>query len=411
MSTTKLTQDIIASGLKCPAGKHRVELCDTEVSGLYIEVRGASPGAGTYYLRYKSGGKTAHQKLGRTSDMTLPAARKAARDLKAQIQLGNDPQREARERKAVITYGVFFREHYLPHVQDRKRSWKRDEELFRLRIDERFGGKRLNEITRQEVQIFQSELLKSGLAPATCDHHVKLIRQSLNRAVEWDMLDVNPVSGTKLFNADNRVENYLTDKQLEILMSVLRTDENRAICLIALFLLSTGARLNEALSCTWSQIDPKNLIWRIPAANSKSKRVRSVPLNASAMEVLSAVQTEGHFDHVFINRQTQKPYTTVHKVWGRIRRKAGLPHLRIHDLRHMYASFLVNAGCTLYEVQQILGHSDPKVTQRYAHLRSESLLKAAGFASAAIRGAGRSIETTTTTTPATQDQGELALST
>lgn len=73
-------------------------------------------------------------------------------------------------------------------------------------------------------------------------------------------------------------------------------------------------------------------------------------------------------------------------VWSRLRREAGLPHLRIHDLRHQYASFLVNSGRTLYEVQQILGHSDPSVTQRYAHLSSRSLQEAANSASVAIRG-------------------------
>ena len=74
------------------------------------------------------------------------------------------------------------------------------------------------------------------------------------------------------------------------------------------------------------------------------------------------------------------------KVWSRLRKAAGLPHLRIHDLRHQYASFLVNSGRTLYEVQQILGHSDPSVTQRYAHLSTASLQEAANSASVAIRG-------------------------
>ena len=93
--------------------------------------------------------------------------------------------------------------------------------------------------------------------------------------------------------------------------------------------------------------------------------------------------------HLFINRYTGKPYTTITKVWHRIREKAGLGHLRLHDLRHMYASFLVNSGRTLYEVQQILGHSDPKVTMRYAHLSTEALQEAANSASVRIEQAKR----------------------
>mgnify|MGYP001826033995 FL=1 len=117
--------------------------------------------------------------------------------------------------------------------------------------------------------------------------------------------------------------------------------------------------------------------------------MHSVPLNDSAIEVLDSLDTEDNFDHIFINRKTKKPYTTIHKSWSKLRVKAGLPHLRIHDLRHQYASFLVNSGRTLYEVQAILGHSDPKVTQRYAHLSTKALQEAANAASAAINGASR----------------------
>lgn len=188
-----------------------------------------------------------------------------------------------------------------------------------------------------------------------------------------------------LFHEDNKMENYLSGAELETLMAVLKTDENKAICQIIMYLLSTGARLNEALQATWSQIDMPRRIWRIPASNSKSKRIRSVPLNDSALDVLRQLASDS--DYLFINKQTGEPYTTIHKVWGRLRRKAGLPHLRIHDLRHQYASFLVNSGRTLYEVQQILGHSDPSVTQRYAHLSTKALQDAANSASVIIRDA------------------------
>ena len=112
-----------------------------------------------------------------------------------------------------------------------------------------------------------------------------------------------------------------------------------------------------------------------------------MPLNDSALEVLGQLDTEGQFEHLFVNRRTGKPYTTIMKVWSRLRAKAGLPHPAHPRPAAQYASFLVNSGRTLYEVQQILGHSDPSVTQRYAHLSSESLQAAANSASVAIRGA------------------------
>ena len=289
---------------------------------------------------------------------------------------------------AVLTFASFFEEHYLPYAKPRKRSWKRDDELYTLRIKDVFGHKRLNQITRQQIQSFHTDLLAQGLAPATCDHHIKLMKYSFNLAIDWGLLtEKNPAARIPLFNRDNKVEHYLDENQLEGLLKVLRSDENRTVCLIALFLLSTGARLNEALQAKWDQVDRQTRVWRIPASNSKSKRIRSVPLNDSALDVLKQLDTEGKFDHLFVNHQSGAAYTTIHKVWGRLRKNAGLSHLRIHDLRHQYASFLVNSGRTLYEVQSILGHSDAKVTQRYAHLSTKSLHEAANSATVIINGA------------------------
>ena len=217
---------------------------------------------------------------------------------------------------------------------------------------------------------------------------LKLLKHAFNLAIDWGLTDSNPAVRVPMFNRDNKVEHYLDGDQLERLLSVLRDDPNRAVCGIALFLLSTGCRLNEALSATWEQVNLQNRVWRIPALNSKSKRIRSVPLNDTAIGILSRLDTVGADGYLFINTQTGKPYTTIMKVWSRLRSKAGLPQLRIHDLRHQFASFLVNSGRTLYEVQSILGHSDAKVTQRYAHLSSRSLQDAANTASVMIQGGG-----------------------
>jgi len=198
----------------------------------------------------------------------------------------------------------------------------------------------------------------------------------------------NPASKVPLLFEDNKLENYLDDEELERLLTVLRTDENRIVCQIAMLLLSSSCRLNEILSAKWVDVDLEKKILKIRANNSKSRQLRSIPLNESALDVLNELDTRGKFEHLFINRHTGKPYTTITKVWHRIRQKAGLDHLRLHDLRHQYASsFLVNSGRTLYEVQQILGHSDSKVTQRYAHLSVKTLQEAANCASAKIKKA------------------------
>ncbi|MQM32416.1 MAG: integrase, partial [Candidatus Accumulibacter phosphatis] len=179
MPVVKLTPSFIAHQLLCPEGKSRIEMCCAETPGLYIEVRATSQGQGTYYLRYKDvNGKTCHQKVGRTIDLSLTDARKQAKSLRAEIALGADPRGQAKAQKEVLTFAEFFEGHYLPYVTPRKRSWLRDDELYRLRIKEVFGSKRLNQITRQQLQSFHTALLEKGLAHATCDHHLKLLKHA-----------------------------------------------------------------------------------------------------------------------------------------------------------------------------------------------------------------------------------------
>ena len=387
MAILKLTQDFINNSMHCPEDLKRIEYCDKEIPGLLIIVTTSSSG-GTFFLRYKNGsGKTSYSKIGRTNEVTLADARKKAKMLKLEIANGADPSNEKRVQKAVPTLAVFYEDHYKPYAAVHKRSASSDHQLYTCRLEARFGHLRLNQITKTMIIGFHNELRESGLAGATCDHYVKFLRHAFNLAIDWDMLKENPASGVKLFNLANNVEHYLDAAELETLMSVLKTGANRPVCMIAMFLLSTGARMNEVLSAEWSQINIRTRTWKIPALNSKSKKVRSVPLNDSALAIISQLNTEAEFEFLFVNRVTGNPYTNIHKAWGKIRNQAGLPNLRIHDLRHQYASFLVNSGRTLYEVQQILGHSTSKVTERYSHLSSSTLQAAANSASVMINAA------------------------
>ena len=387
MPIVKLNQSFIDQQLQCPEGKNRIEYCDSDMPGLYIEVRATSPGQGTFYIRYKnSSSKTCHQKLGRSADISLADARSKAKSVKAEITLGDDPQRANRERKSIPTLDDYFCNTYLPHQKLHIKSWKSQESLYRLYLKEKWGRSPLDRIARKDIQMHHNSLLTSGLAPATANHMIKILKHLLGLAVSWGLIEKNEASRIRMFIEDNKVEHHLDTAQLERLLTTLRTDENRRVCLVALWLISTGARLGEALHSEWHQIDKENRVWRIPASNSKSKRVRLVPLNDSAMDVLSQLGTEERQSHLFLSRSGER-LTTISKVWERIRKKAGLEFLRIHDLRHQFASFLVNASIPIFTVQEILGHSDPKITMRYSHLSSKSLQAAANAASVAIQGA------------------------
>ena len=276
----------------------------------------------------------------------------------------------------------------LPHLKLRIRSWDRSDEIYRLRLKAAFGGKRLNQITRHQVQSFHSALAAEGLAAATANHHLKVLRSSLNLARQWGMLEgENPAARIPMLHEDNKVEHYLDEAELQRLLHVLRTDRNRAVCRVALFLLSTGCRLNEALSATWADVDIERRVFTIRATNSKiTQAPQRAPERQRHRGPHAAWRPEAQGGPLFRQGTRGEPLTYVAKTWGRIRKAAGLPHLRLHDLRHQFATFLVNDGRTLYEVQAILGHSSSKVTERYAHLSTKTLQDAANSASARLNG-------------------------
>lgn len=392
----ELSQSYVDTQLHCPPGKQRVEIVDPQRTGLYIEVRASSPGEGTYYVRYKNGaGKTRHVKIARTTEIPLAEARARAIELKASLSSSTAPREiptaehrppEHANREAAagsVVLDTFMTEDYFPYIKGRKRSAGRDEQLYRLRIKAKFGHLPLAHITRRAVEAFGYALVEEGLSPASANQHMQLLRRVCNLALTWEMLERNVLNGIKLFDLDNKRDTFLNDDEVSRLVAVFRTHDNRMVSLILAFLLSTGARLREGLCAEWKQIDVEKAVWRIPATNSKSKKVKYLPLNKSALWVIDQLETEGKSPFLFPSPATGKPYTTITRAWYVIRKAAGLPsNFRIHDLRHTFASRLVSAGRSLYEVQELLGHADPRTSQRYAHLsmaRAQEASNSAAF--------------------------------
>lgn len=386
MPVVSFTPAFMASGLVCPPGKTRIEYTDEDESGLFVECRASLTAVPTWYLRQKNDrGTNRYTNLGTIREVTLAQARKQARALKAAHVLAPKPAPMTKPSVQSMTLEVFMREHYMPHAVSHKRSAKKDEQLYRLHLAPVFKDMPLNEISRRGVEVFHRAFLKKQ-SPASADHCIKLMRHALNLAVQWELIEKNVLKGIKLFMVDNQVENYLDEEQLERLLHVLRTDRNRTVCLILMFLLSTGARLNEGLTATWKNINVERGVWKVDASLSKSKRSRSIPLNDSARWVLEQLESQGQSQYLFPSPVTGKPYTAITRAWYRLRKKAGVS-IRIHDLRHSFASFLVSRGRSLFEVQQILGHSDPKVTMRYAHLSAKALQDAANAGSMIVKKA------------------------
>jgi len=185
---------------------------------------------------------------------------------------------------------------------------------------------------------------------------------------------VNPALELRNLQDDNRIERYLSAGQTEALLRAVRGSPNPVLASIIAFLLFTGARKREALDARWQDIDWAQAMWRIP--RTKSGKVRHVPLSLGALQLLRSLQARADTPWLFANPKTGRPFVSIFCSWHTTRSAAGLPALRIHDLRHSFASFLVNAGRSLYEVQELLGHADIRTTSRYAHLSRERLREA-----------------------------------
>jgi integrase len=190
----------------------------------------------------------------------------------------------------------------------------------------------------------------------------------------------DPVSSYLSSNTNPLKERFLDAAEAGRLRDYVELHHRDAVCLLIGFLMYTGARRHEVFTAEWQHINLEPNSWYVPV--TKNGKPRYVMLNRRAVQIIEyarLLQTQQYIHKpqwLFINPNTHKPYRCVFSKWSRIRAELGLHDVRIHDLRHSFASTLVNNGATLYEVQKLLGHSRSATTERYAHLANHRLQQA-----------------------------------
>jgi len=376
----ELSKQFLETGLVVPFGKQRLEVCDSLCPGLLVEKRATANSVATFYLRYKRNGKTAYDRLGTVAELSLTQARKLATQKKVEHAPFAKVAPEQKPALGGMTLDTFWTFHFYPTCQLHLRSASRSEQLYRLWLKEKFGDIKLADLSRSQFLQYQAELATTALSPASQDHVIKLARRLLNYAVELELLERNVLKGIKLRLVNNELHDVADPAGLQRYIEVLRTDSNRPVCNVLSFALSTGARLGEILKLADDQLDLEQGLWTIPAANAKSKKSRTVPLNESALHVLAEAMKLKKSAYVFGNPKTGKPFTTITRVRHRLQKLAGVT-MRAHSLRHQFADSVLQNGGSLYSVQILLGHSDPRVSQRYAKLSMEAQRAAANGAS------------------------------
>jgi integrase len=225
----------------------------------------------------------------------------------------------------------------------------------------------LDRISRKHLDAIIAEALKEGLSTATINNYIRHARASLNKAVEWGYLPRNPLAGAKELRADKKQPTFLDRKAaIRFLQCIKDIDLRR----IATALIATGRRRAELLTLEWKDVDLD--AGRYLVRRSKTHLSRWYPLNGMFRAVLHAIgQGEGRVFH-----RWSHPDTISHKVKKALR-DAGYGHLTTHSLRHTFASLQVMQGRDLRTVQELLGHTEIRTTQIYAHLTESHLAAAA----------------------------------
>lgn len=374
MASYYLSEDLLSS-ITCPPDQSHQEIYDSLMKGFYVDIQRS--GRMTFRVRYKLFNKTKICTLGDARVLTLEEAREAARDV-LRLAMKDINPKELNRVSSGMSVEDFFENRYLPFVKSYKRSWKTDESIIRNHVLDLLGHLSMDSVTPGDIVNCLNLMHDKKYAPATCNRFLILIKYGFKLAISWEIKGVtrNPAKDIKELSQENKIERCLTQAQAEDLLKSARQIQNGLVIYIIQFLIQTGARKREALDAEWHDIDFEQRLWRIP--KSKSGKVRHIPLSSEALSLLVSLKANAPAgtSYIFANPDTGKPFVSIFQSWDLIRRRAGLPSVRMHDLRHSFASFLVNAGRSLYEVQQLLGHADIRTTSRYSHLSRKTLREA-----------------------------------
>jgi integrase len=385
--------------LVCPAGKDRIFLWDNALSGFGVVAMAS--GRKAYVVQFRHAGRSRRFALGPHGRLTPDQAREEAKRLLGEATLGMDPAKARQTARDVPIFRDRAAAYLAEHVRPKRkpRTLEGYETLLRLHILPVLGGLKLTEIRRKNIEALHRKIGKPGAA----NRAVALVSAILNfAAMSHEELDLppNPAKGIAS-NREQGRERFLSGPELARLGAALRLaetegipwrvdegkpgakhlarPENRrrvidpfAVAAIRLLLL-TGARLREILLAKREWLDQENGFLTLP--DSKTGR-KVIFLNGGALAILAGLpRVEGN-PYILPGRTDGKPRADLHLPWAAIRHAAGLEGVRLHDLRHSFASTGAGAGLGLPVIGALLGHTTPGMTSRYAHLANDPVKRA-----------------------------------
>lgn len=260
-----------------------------------------------------------------------------------------------------------FAERYLnDYAKTSKRSWKTDASYLKP-MKEFFGDVFLSSIAALDIEKFKTRRLEDGVTRSTVNRCLAILRRMLNLAIDWGYLEESPMRKVGLFPVKDNLKERILDREEEPRLLESCSEHLRAIVITA---LSTGMRRGEILGLKWDDADFQNRVLKVE--KSKSGKQRFIEMNSPLFSLMRELRVKNpQAGHVFLNPKTGRPLADVKTAFKAACRRAGIKGLRFHDLRHTFATRLVEAGVDIVTVRDLLGHSSVRLTERYTHSRNE----------------------------------------
>ncbi len=404
----KLTEAAVRKAL--PPARGQTLMWDTQVKGFALRI--TPGGAKSFILDYRAEGRQRRITIGAWPDWTVAAARQTAKEMKREVDLGRDPMGERQAQREAPTVREMWERYAREHLPSKAERSQADERMMWEKIIlPRFGKMKVAQVTHEDVDALHRDITEIRGTPIRANRTVEVLRKAFNLAIRWKWREDNPASGVRR-NPEERRNRYLNRAEIAALAQALNEHSEPMSANAIKLLMLTGARRGEVLGATWEMFDLENGVWTKPSAHTKQRKLHRVPLSDPAVQLLTEMKTaarakaeaEGRPPSPYVfPGPTGKPLTEIKRSWASVCRKAGLgeevpvldakgkpvldrkgnpktrfqPNVRIHDLRHSFASILVSAGASLPLIGQMLGHTQVQTTQRYAHLFDDPLRKAA----------------------------------
>lgn len=370
----KLTKRFVEA---IPIGDRDVIAWDSEIRGFGVRVWPS--GKRTYFVKYRTQeGRQRKPTIGVHGVVTAEQARDVARQWLADASRGSDPANARRVVREMPTMAEFADRYLTEHARPHKKASSRanDERLLSKRILPALGRRKLNEISREDVVRLHLELQNT---PYEANRLLALLSTMFYLAEDWRVVPrgFNPCKGVRRLHEPKR-QRFLGSDELARLGVVIAEEERDRTHAPSVFgaiklLLFTGCRLGEILTLRWVDVDLERSCLRLVDSKTGPKVVF---LNSAARQVLSAIQAEKGNPYVIPGRRAGSHLVNLEKPWSRIRAKAGLSDVRLHDLRHSFASAGAVNGLSLPVIGALLHQTQPTTTNRYAHLGAEPLRQA-----------------------------------